>query len=111
MVDLEYFEHVKRLWNSDKGWIVGDDIFVAHKLMFHWALLVNPNEHGYEHRYCYQTLNVMEKAMTIYIATGELKLWKKDHTNNISVKGKYLYESGMLQEPEYAIGEVDWEIS
>lgn len=104
-------ESIMKLWLAEKGWEIGDDIFVSHKLMFHYALLVNPSGHGYEQRYCYKNLALMNQAMDELKETGRLKYWHKDHSKGISVKGKYLYPSGMLQEPEYSIGEVDWEVT
>ena len=76
--------------------------------MFHYALLVNPNHHSYDHRYCYKDLALMTKAMDEFKETGRLRYWHKDHTNNISVIGNQLYRQGVLQIPEYSIGEVDW---
>jgi hypothetical protein len=101
-------EEAMELWLAEKGWDFDGNVFISHKLIFHYALLVNPNEQGYEHRYCYKNLPLLIKAMEEYGETRELRHWHKDHSNNISVAGNKLYEAGMLQEPEYAIGEVDW---
>lgn len=99
------------LWCAKQGWEIGGDVYISHKLMFHYALLVNPNREGYEHRYCYKTFPLLVKAMEEFKETGKLRYWHKDHSNNISVKGKYLYPSGMLQEPKHAIGEIDWVVA
>ncbi len=104
-------DEAMKIWDGHQGWQINDDIYVAHKLMFHFALLVNPNGNGYEQRYCYKNLDLMAKAMSEFLATGKLRYWHKDHSANVSVKGKYLYPSGMLQEPKYSIGEVDWEVA
>ena len=104
-------ESVMEHWLAEKGWEFDGDIYVSHKLMFHYALLVNPNGQGYEQRYCYKNLALMTKAMLELPETGKLRYWHKDHSADVSVKGKYLYPAGMLQEPEYSIGEVDWEVA
>lgn len=101
-------ESTMEQWLAQKGWEIGDNIFISHKLMFHYALLVNPHGAGYEQRYCYKNLDLLTKAMDELKETGRLRYWHKDHSKGISVKGKYLYPQGMLQEPEYSIGEVDW---
>lgn len=98
------------MWNAEISWIIGDDIYFSHKLIFHYALLVNPNAHGYEQRYCYKNLPLLVKAVEELKETGKLRYWHKDHTNGISVNGNKLYEQGMLQEPKFSIGEVDWEV-
>jgi len=103
-------EQAMEWWNAEKGWEVNDDIYISHKLMFHYALLVNPHGGGYEQRYCYKDLFLLNVAMEEFKATGKLRHWHKDHSKNISVKGSHLYPPGMLQEPENAIGEVDWVI-
>ena len=101
-------EELKKNWMAEKHWLIGDDIYLCHKLRFHYALLVNPNAHGYEHRYCYKNLGLMTKAMEEFKETGKLRYWHKDHSNGISVNGKYLYPQGAWQIPEHSIGEVDW---
>ncbi len=109
---MSILEDVMEEWLAEKGWVIDDNIYVSHKLMFHYALLVNPSltGFGYEQRYCYKNLALLEKAIEEFKETGKLRYWHKDHTKGISVKGKHLYPDGMLQEPEYAIGEVDWDI-
>jgi hypothetical protein len=101
-------EQLADLWLAEKHWTIDDNLYISHRLMFHYALLINPNREGYEHRYCYKNLALLTKAIEEFKETGKLRYWHKDHSNNISVNGKYLYESGMLTEPKYAIGEVDW---
>lgn len=98
-----------KLWFAEKGWQIDDDIYISHKLMFHYALLVNPNGQGYEQRYCYKNLTLLTKAMEEFKDTGKLKYWHKDHSKNISVKGNLLFPEGAWQDdPKQAIGEVDW---
>jgi hypothetical protein len=101
-------DNLKVMWLAEKAWKIKEDLYLSHKLMFHYALLVNPTDLGYEHRYCYKNLALLEMAMEEFKETGKLRHWHKDHSNNISVVGSHKYEAGMLQEPEYAIGEVDW---
>jgi hypothetical protein len=103
-------ENLKVMWFAEKAWEIGDDLYLSHKLMFHYALLVNPTDLGYEHRYCYKNLALLVKAMEEFKETGKLRYWHKDHSNNISVVDKYLYEQGVWQKPENSIGEVDWVI-
>lgn len=105
------------LWGGVAAWRIGDDIFVVQPLMFHFALLVNPQSvSGYEHRYCYPHISMITDALKEYADAGEtdyrkLRYWNKDHTRNLTVKGKYLYPQGVPQEgPEFSVGEVDWEI-
>lgn len=90
---------------------VGDDIFVIQRLMYHCSLLINPMElGGYEQRYCYHNVELATIALEEYKDTGKFRYWKKDHTKNISVGCKNkLFNSGDLQTPENAIGEVDWD--
>jgi hypothetical protein len=101
-------EDTMEMWLAEKGWQIGDDTYISHKLMFHYALLINANGNGYEQRYCYKNLPLLVKAVEEFKETGKLRYWHKDHSNNKSVNGKYLYEAGMLTEPKYSIGEVDW---
>lgn len=101
-------EDIMELWLAEKGWEIEEDTFISHKLMFHYALLINASGQGYEQRYCYKNLSLLTKAMEEFKETGKLRHWHKDHSKDISVKGKYLYPAGMLQKPEYSIGEVDW---
>jgi len=100
----ETMEH----WLAEKGWAFNDNIYISHKLMFHYALLVNPNQGGYEHRYCFKNLELLVMAMEEFKRTGKLRHWHKDHSNNISVVGSHLYEPGVITEPINAMGMVDW---
>ena len=109
-MDREHIKDLMEMWLSEISWVIGDDIYMSHKLMFHYALLVNPNAHGYEQRYCYKNLALMEKAMSEFKETGKLRYWHKDHSSNVSVVGNKLYKEGVLQIPEYSFGEVDWEV-
>ncbi len=95
-------------WLAEKYWVIDDILYMSNKLMFHYSLLIDVSEHTYEQRYCYKDLALLTKAVEEFKTTGQLRYWHKDHTKGISVKGKYLYTQGMLQEPEYSMGEVDW---
>ena len=100
----EAMEH----WLAEKGWAVNDDVYISHKLMFHYALLVNPNQGGYEQRYCFKNLELLVRAMEEFKTTGKLRYWHKDHSKNISVVDNQMYAAGDQQVPENSIGEVDW---
>jgi hypothetical protein len=103
-------DDVMEMWLAEKGWEIDGDTYVSHKLMFHYALLVNAHQTGYEQRYCYKNLALLTKAMEELKETGKLRYWHKDHSKNISVVGKHKYEAGAHQIPEYSIGEVDWSV-
>lgn len=103
----ETMEH----WLAEKGWEIDGDTYISHKLMFHYALLINPNGAGYEQRYCYKDLGLLTQAIEEFKATGKLRHWHKDHSKNISVMGSHLYPPGVQHLPENSIGEVDWVVS
>ena len=98
-------------WNAEKSWVVGEDLFFSHRLMFHYALLVNPSDAGYEYRYCYKNLALIEFAMEEYERTGKLRYWHKDHSANLSVVGNLLFPQGAnYKDADQAVGSVDWTI-
>lgn len=101
-------EQMMQCWGATDGWIIDGEMYIAQKLMFHWALLINSTEYGHEQRYCYKDLALIKTAMKEFIDTGKLRYWHKDHTKNISVVGSLTYAAGAHQIPEYAIGSVDW---
>lgn len=79
--------------------------------MFHVAVLTNPTTcgWGHDHRYCYASEDAAKFAIEEFKETGELKYWKKDHTNNISIKDGYAYAAGNLQIPEYSEYKAEWD--
>lgn len=103
-------EDVMEQWLAEEGWEIDDNIYVSHKLMFHYALLINPSLTGcgYEQRYCYKNLALLTRAMEEFKETGKLRYWHKDHSKNISVVGNQMYPPGSHHIPKYSIGEVDW---
>jgi hypothetical protein len=109
---MSELEAVMKEWLGEKGWVIDDNIYISHKLMFHYALLINPSlsGFGYEQRYCYKNLPLLVKAIEEFKETGKLRYWQKDHSNNISVVGNKMYPPNSHHIPENAIGEVDWNI-
>lgn len=88
---------------------MGDDLYVIVPLMYHVALMKNPLPFGgCEHRWCYKSGPLAKQALEEFKESGKLRYWHKDWTNNKSVKDGLLYEAGMYQHPDYAVGEVDW---
>jgi hypothetical protein len=100
------------VWGGDLGWIYEGDIYVAQRLMFHYALLINPTEFGHEQRYCYKDLRLIELAAKEQRSTGKLRYWHKDHTKNQSVIGNYLFPAGAFHEDtDQALSKVNWSTS
>lgn len=86
------------------------DVFCITELMFHVSLLINPHPIcGYEDRYCFHNTELAIRAIEEYKSTGELKYWKKHHTKNISVVGRYAYPPGAFHIPKNALYQVDWD--
>lgn len=97
------------LWGGDLGWEYDGDIYIAQRLMFHYALLINSNEYGHEQRYCYKDLRLIELAAKEQRKTGKLRYWHKDHTKNESVVKNYLFPAGAFHDDtNQAIGKVNW---
>lgn len=104
-------EAIKKLWGCPVVWQIGDDLYASHPLMFHWALLVNPDPQGlgYEDRFCYKTPDLIKLAISELRVTGRLRYWHKHHTKGHSLNGNLLFPEGACQDyPEQAIGKVDW---
>lgn len=108
--DMELSRAIK-LFNGVFGWIYDDNIYVVQKLMFHYALLINPDPSGcgYDQRYCYKDIALIELAAKEQRRNGQLRYWHKDHTKNLSVYNDFLFPQGVYQgDPEQAIGKVNW---
>ena len=97
-------------WEADLGWEYDGNIYVAKKLMFHYALFINPDEHSNEQRYCYKDLKLIELAHSEQRQFGHgLRYWHKDHTKNESVIGNYLFPAGAFHEDtSQAYTKVNW---
>ena len=106
MSNEQIVKEIEAIWHTEHN----GDLYCIKPLMFHVALLVNPKPlGGYEDRYCYHNPTLAILAVAELVASGELKYWKKHHTKNISVVGKYAYPPGVYQSPENALYEVSWD--
>lgn len=96
------------LWEPEEYWVVDGELWVSHKLIFHYALLTGFNGKHYEQRYCYETLPLMVKAMAEFKETGQLRYWHKDHTRDLVVHDGKLFKHCHMQGKQ--VGTVDWNI-
>ncbi|MBO9492107.1 hypothetical protein J7384_17225 [Endozoicomonas sp. G2_1] len=97
--------------DSQKGWEIDGVIYLAHKLMFHWALLIDPDPFGYSDRYCFASLELIEKAIEEFKRDGVLRYWHKYHTKNHIVRGNLVFnQADFPYKPEDALYSVDFEI-
>ncbi|SHH58697.1 hypothetical protein [Ferrimonas marina] len=93
-------------------WRHGNDLYVGHRLLFHWALLKNPVVMGgQEDRHCYFDVETIERGLQGLLDTGELMFWHKWHTKNLTVNGSHLYPPGVKHEPQFAIDTVPWVVN
>lgn len=98
------------IWDAIFAMKYRGDVYAVMPLIFHVAVLVNPNQEGYEHRYCFKDAQTAILALLAMEVHGKLRLWHKDHTRNLSVLGNKLYKSGYREIPENVVGIVDWTI-
>lgn len=104
-------QRIKELFAGETAWVHNDDIYVVQKLMFHYALLINPDPSGcgYEQRYCYKDLDLIKLAGSELIRNGKLRYWHKDHTKNLSAHNNLLFPQGVhYEDPSQAIAKVNW---
>jgi len=85
--ELKRIIYIAELWLIDYVWIFNSDhVFYAQKLMFHWSLLFNTQEHGHDERWCYKGLEIICDAMNSFKVGDEYpKYWHKWHNKNICV--------------------------
>lgn len=111
MLSEEEKIEVCRQYAVEKVITINQDDFIVLRLMFHFALIVNPTRDGYEHRYCYKDLDVIRKALREYQSNGVLKYWHKDHCKGLSVAcGNLLFAPGSNCVAGNEVGSVDWTV-
>lgn len=86
------------------------DVALVIPLLLHVALYLNPDgTGGCASRYCIASEELAIKAAREYEQTGRVRYWQKHHTTGITVEGRYAYPEGVLNTPENALYEVDWD--
>lgn len=105
-------DRVRTLYNPIwEGVSPNGEIIILLPLLCHVAIYVDITpEGGFADRYCILTPELALRAIGEYLSTGEMRYWQKWHNRNLSVAGSYLYPSGELQEPQHAVGRVDWNL-
>jgi len=61
--DVQAFPAIRQL--PDGRWLA------VHRLLFHWTLLIDNHEFGYEDRYCYQYYDDAVEAMNNWDGEGD----------------------------------------
>lgn len=96
------------------GKLNNGDNWAIQKLIYHVALYINPESDGsniwHDERYCYINQATATAAVDHFDESGEWLWFQKIHHLNQSVNGRYLYQSGILQLPEYAIRELPFDL-
>lgn len=108
MDNSKILKEMNALWSLEHD----GNLYCIQPLMFHVALLINPQPlGGHEDRYCYHNAEIAKIAVEEFIKTGEMRYWKKHHTKNISVVGCYAYGPDSFHVPENALHKVPWDCS
>lgn len=111
LLSKEQKEQIAKCYHVEQVITVRGTDFIVMPLLYHYALLVEPNLTGYEQRYCYANLSLISKALREYDDDGVLKYWHKDHTKGLSVScGNLLFEPGVLHQKGLEVGEVSWSV-
>lgn len=109
MLTKEEKDALARAYNVHGVIVVNDTVFIVLRMLYDYALLVNPTLTGYEERFCYRDLKLIDKALREYKERAELRYWHKNHSKELTVAcGNLLFKSGAKQCAGEECGTVDW---